>query len=58
MKSDKPHLGVQDICRKLKEQLDTLAETIVADPSVPNEEKERRRELMDKLKKQLAELSI
>ncbi len=59
MKEKTPgHLGVQDLCRKLKEQLDTLAETIKVDSSISEDEKVRRKELMDRLKRQLAELSI
>ena len=52
------HLGVQDLCRKLKEQLDSLAETIKVDSSISKDEMARRKELMDRLKRQLAELSI
>jgi hypothetical protein len=52
------HLGVQDLCRTLKQQLDTLEATIVVDTSISDEERKRRRELMEKLKKQLLELSI
>ncbi len=52
------HLGVQDICRKLKEQLDQLSEVIVVDPSMPEDEKARRKELMSKLQDQLKDLSV
>lgn len=50
------HLGVQDICQKLKLQLEELSSTIV-DQSAPKEEKAKRNELMEQLKQQLAELS-
>jgi hypothetical protein len=48
--------GVQELCRKLKLQLDELAVTMAA-PNLPNEEKARRTELMEQLKRQLVELS-
>lgn len=48
---------VQDLCRKLKIQLDELAVTLVEPSTLPNEEKSRRSKLMEQLKEQLAELS-
>jgi hypothetical protein len=59
MKAKSPsHLGVQDLCRRLKAQLDTLTETIVVDDGLSEKEKHRRQKLMEQLKRQLAELSI
>lgn len=52
------HSGVQDICKKLKQQLDTLSDTIVDDGGMTQEEKARRKDLMEKLKKQLSDLSL
>lgn len=49
--------AVQDLCRKLKIQLDELAVTLVETSPLPNEEKNRRSQLMEQLKEQLAELS-
>ena len=49
--------GVHDLCRKLKLQLDELTETMEAAPHLPDEEKSRRAELMEQLKRQLSELS-
>jgi hypothetical protein len=46
--------GVQELCRKLKLQLEELAVTI--EPK-PNEDESRRLKLMEQLKQQLAELS-
>lgn len=56
---DKPtsHKGVQDICRRLKTQLDELTETIIVDDRLTLEEKRRRQEMMARLKDQLDELS-
>ncbi len=48
--------GVQDLCRKLKVQLDELAVALVQQ-TLPLEEKQRRLELMEQLKRQLEELS-
>lgn len=56
-KSEKSTTVVQDLCRKLKIQLDELAVTLVEPSPLPNEEKTRRSELMEQLKEQLAELS-
>jgi hypothetical protein len=53
-KSDS-HQGVQDLCRKLKIQLEELA--VEVDTSLSQEEKVRRAKLLDQLKQQLAELS-
>jgi hypothetical protein len=50
------HLGVQDLCRKLKIQLDELA--VEPDQTLSLEEQTRRKALMEQLKKQLAELSL
>ncbi len=47
--------GMQDLCRKLKVQLDELAVEI--DTSMSREEQLRRSKLMELLKKQLGELS-
>lgn len=49
------HAGVQDLCRKLKDQLEELAVTI--ENTLPKEELARRTKLMEQLKQQLAELS-
>jgi hypothetical protein len=49
------HLGVQELCRKLKIQLDELAVTLT--PALNPEEKTRRTQLMERLKSQIAELS-
>lgn len=51
------HAGVQDLCRKLKEQLDQLTDTVV-DEAASTEEKNRRKDLMERLKAQLTELSL
>ncbi len=51
------HLGVQDLCRKLKGQLDQLQDIIV-DPTLSEEDKNRRKELLEKLQGQLKELSL
>lgn len=47
---------VEDLCRKLKLQLDELA-IIEIDPTPAIEEKDRRTKMMEQLKQQLAELS-
>lgn len=52
------HMAVQDLCRTLKQQLDTLELEIKVDSSISDDERRRRRELMLQLKKQLAELSV
>lgn len=59
--NDKPsktqvHSGVQDLCQKLKIQLDELSAVIV-DQSDSKDEQIRRQELMEQLKQQLADLS-
>ena len=46
---------VEDLCRKLKLQLEELA--IEIDPTPKLEEKDRRSKMMEQLKQQLAELS-
>ena len=46
--------GVQELCRKLKLQLEELA--VVQEPK-PKEDEIRRVQLMEQLKQQLAELS-
>ena len=48
--------GVQELCRKLKLQLEELA-VVSAHDTQANEDVIRRRELMEQLKQQLAELS-
>jgi hypothetical protein len=57
MKEKRPlvHAGVQDLCRKLKEQLEELAVTI--ENNLPKEELARRTKLLEQLKQQLADLS-
>lgn len=57
MKDKRPtlHSGVQDLCRKLKEQLEELNITI--DQSLPKEEVARRTKLLEQLKQQLSELT-
>lgn len=50
------HLGVQELCRKLKIQLDELT-VILETPKLESEEKDRRLKLMERLKDQIAELS-
>ena len=58
MKVKNPGLsGVQELCRKLKLQLDELTVVPETDRTLPDEEKSRRNELMEQLKRQLAELS-
>jgi HD superfamily phosphohydrolase len=49
--------GVQELCRRLKGQLDDLAVTIEK-TDVSKEEKARRAKLLEQLRKQLNELSI
>ncbi len=49
--------GVQDLCRKLKLQLDGLNFTMNLESALPDEEQARRLLLMEQLKRQLAELS-
>ncbi len=56
-KANVNHLGVQDLCRKLKTQLDQLQDIIV-DPTLSEEDKTRRKELLEKLQGQLKELSL
>lgn len=50
--------GLQDLCRKLKLQLEELNLQIDTEPALPDEEKERRNMLMEQLKRQLSELSL
>lgn len=47
--------GVQELCRKLKLQLEELAVEVAPDPK-PEEERAQRTKLMERLKAQLAEL--
>ncbi len=54
-KSDNSLLGVQELCRKLKIQLDELA--VEVDTTLTDEDKARRKKLMEQLKEQLSELS-
>lgn len=49
--------GVQELCRKLRVQLDELALTIEKQDTT-SEEKQRRTRLLLQLKKQLNDLSI
>lgn len=58
MKKPMGNTGVQDLFRTLKQQLDTLEATIKVDTTISDEERLRRKELMEKLKRQLLELSI
>ncbi len=46
---------VQDLCRKLKLQLDELS--VRLEPEAPKEDERLRSQLMERLKAQLAELS-
>jgi hypothetical protein len=48
--------GLQELCRKLKLQLDELNITLEPDTDA-REDEERRNQLMEQLKRQLAELS-
>ena len=51
--------GLDDICRKLKLQLDELKLEMVAEPDpIDAEEKQRRALLMEQLKQQLTDLSF
>jgi hypothetical protein len=54
-KSETSLLGVQELCRKLKIQLDELA--VEVDTTLTDEDKVRRKKLMEQLKEQLSELS-
>jgi hypothetical protein len=56
-KIETPTSGVQELCRRLKVQLDDLAVTIER-TDVTKEEKARRAKLLENLQKQLRELSI
>ena len=50
--------GVQDLCRKLKMQLDELSVShVVERKKAPSEDEIRLKKLMEELKKQLADLS-
>jgi len=51
---NQPSSGVQEICRKLKLQLEELS--VTHEPK-PDEDQIRRVKLMEQLKQQLAELS-
>lgn len=53
-KDERPS-GVHELCRRLKIQLDELAVEMA--PTLPVEEQTRRSQLMEQLKRQLAELS-
>lgn len=55
-KSVRPN-GVQELCRRLKIQLEDLNETMEVESTLPVEEKSRRVRLMEQLKQQLNELS-
>lgn len=50
------HPGVQELCRKLKEQLEVLNHTLNENEN-PAEMQLRRDELMEQLKRQLSDLS-
>ncbi|MGE4133218.1 MAG: hypothetical protein AB7F86_16365 [Bdellovibrionales bacterium] len=50
------HTGVQELCQRLKDQLEALNE-IMAKPDSDLENRQRHSELMEKLKRQLEELS-
>lgn len=51
--------GLNDLCRKLKLQLDELKLEMIAEPDLEDEEEKRRRaSLMEQLKQQLSELSL
>lgn len=54
-KSESIPLGVQELCRKLKLQLEELS--VEAEPAPPDEDEARRNQLMEQLKRQLTELS-
>ena len=54
-KTEKPS-AVQELCQKLKIQLDELAVTLAQ--TLPLEEQARRAKLMEHLKQQLADLSL
>lgn len=57
-RSSHSNSGVQELCRKLKLQLDDLGVAIdIESTALPAKEKSRRIALMEELKKQLAELS-
>jgi hypothetical protein len=51
--------GVQELCRRLKLQLDELSITMdtIEHQKTPSEDDLRREKLMEQLKRQLAELS-
>lgn len=53
-KQNEPSAGVQELCRRLKLQLEELS--VVVEPK-PDEDQIRRVQLMEQLKKQLADLS-
>ena len=51
--------GLNDLCRKLKLQLDDLKLEMEAEPDPKDlEEKQRRAALMEQLKQQLSDLSL
>jgi hypothetical protein len=51
--------GINDLCRKLKLQLDELKLEMEAEPDPEDlEEKRRRALLMEQLKRQLSDLSL
>jgi hypothetical protein len=51
--------GLNDLCRKLKLQLDELKLEMEAEPDpLEQEEKRRRALLMEQLKRQLSDLSL
>lgn len=52
---NEPAGSVQELCRKLKLQLDELS--VVVEQKLPKEDELRRSKLMEELKRQIAELS-
>jgi uncharacterized membrane protein YccC len=52
------HAGVQELCRKLKDQLEELEQELIPkDAHLALEEVARRTQLIERLKAQLSELS-
>jgi hypothetical protein len=51
------HAGVQELCRKLKDQLEALSVELTRDTKLADEEVARRNQLLERLKNQLNELS-
>lgn len=58
-KNENANAGVQDLCRRLKLQLEELSQDLGEEKSKADEEDQARREkLLERLKKQLADLSL